>query len=56
MSHDFIYLVNIQYIIRLSTVPERYEKCLRVSSLMNGKPLPIPPRGREWESPRRPIQ
>ena len=29
-------------------VPERYEKCLRVSSSVKGKPLPTPPSGREW--------
>ena len=29
-------------------VPEKYEKCPRVSSSVKGKPLPTPPRGREW--------
>ena len=32
----------------LLKVPESYEKCLRVSSSVKGKPLPTPPRGREW--------
>ena len=29
-------------------VPERYDKCLRVSSSMKGKHLSTPPSGREW--------
>jgi hypothetical protein len=29
-------------------VPERYEKFLRVSSSVKGKPVPAPPNGREW--------
>ena len=29
-------------------VPERNEKCLRVSSSVKGNPLPAPPSGREW--------
>jgi hypothetical protein len=29
-------------------IPERYEKCLQVSSSVKGKLLPAPPSGREW--------
>jgi hypothetical protein len=29
-------------------VPERYEKCLRVSTSVKRKPLPASPSGREW--------
>ena len=29
-------------------VPERYEKCLRVSSSVKEKSLSTPPSGREW--------
>ena len=32
----------------LLKVPERYEKCLWVSSSVKGKPLAAPPSGREW--------
>ena len=34
-------------LLRSLDVPERYEKCLRVSSSVKGKPLPAPPSGKE---------
>ena len=37
-----IYIYTLQ-------VPERNEKCFRVSSSVKGKPLLTPPSGREWE-------
>ena len=45
-----VYTNMIGYSIYLCTlkVKEMYEKCLRVSSSVKGKPLPAPPSGRQW--------